>query len=478
MSVAMPMGGRTHPRLVTAGLALLAIAVGCAAVLSPVLAFFGVVGLAALMFALRDPSVLILGTLLAGMIGEPWNIAYASVSIGGLNLFPADVLIGLLLAGWLLATLRAGDVPAVARRRSDIVLLALLAYGLFSLVRSWSMHGSAALSGFRMQYVYGLIYFLATWSLRARDARRRLLIGILAAALVISLLGVFNAATGRHAGSATSTLTYRYLSGLQALAIFFGLALLAGYVWNRARPLWSLVLGAAYLTGILLSQARSVWLGGVLGLLVALGGASSRSRTRLLRYAPLIAIVLVLAVGAVVILNLGTATDLATRAASLTDVSEDVSAMWRLFVWGEALQELKSQPVLGLGLGQQFTYYDLVNDEQESRAQLHNCYLERAYYGGAISVGLLIAFQVLVLLFTLRAARRANGTPREGGLLALVCCQVTLAAVTFTNVISASMVSTLYAWVLSAVSVLEAEQATAAVDEQATAGINAGAGRE
>jgi len=464
MSIVAPMERRLHPGLAAAGVALLAMAIGCGAVLNPTLAFFGVTGLAALLFALRDPSVLILGTLLAGMIGEPWDIAYANVSIGGLNLFPADVLIILLLAGWLLATLRSGSVPAAARRRCDLALYALLAYGLFSLARSWPMHGSAVLSGFRLQYFYALAYCLSLWALRAPGARRRLLIGVLGAALVISFLGFYNAATGRHAGSATSTLTYRYLSGLQALAIFFGLALLAGHVWSRKRPWWSLALGAVYLAGILLSQARSVWLGAVLGLLVALGGASRLGRRRLLRHAPLIGAALVLAIGAIVVLNIGMTADLATRAASLTEASEDVTTLWRLFVWGEALKELQSQPILGLGLGQQFTYYDLAADEWESRRQLHNCYLERAYYGGAISLGLLITFQVFVLLITVRAARRAGGTPRESGLLALVCCQVTLAAVTFTNVISASMVSTLYAWVLAAVAVLEAEQATAASD--------------
>ncbi len=477
MSVAMPIDRRTSPRLAAAGLALLALAIGCGAVLSPALAFFGVVGLAALAFALRDPSVLILGTLLAGMIGQPWDIAYANVSIGGLNLFPADVLIILLLAGWLLATLRTGAVPVVGRRRGDMALYALLAYGLFSLARSWPLHGSAALSDFRLQYVYALAYFLSIWALRAPGARRRLLIGIFAAALLISLLGFYNAATGRHAGSATSTFTYRYLSGLQALAIFFGLALLAGYVWSRRRPLWSLALGAVYLAGILLSQARSVWLGAVLGLLVALGGASARGRSRLLRHVPLIGAALVLAIGAIVALNIGMTADLATRAASLTEASEDVTTLWRLFVWGEALKELQSQPILGLGLGRQFAYYDLVSDEWESRRQLHNCYLERAYYGGAISAGLLIAFQVFVLLATLRAARRASGTPREVGLLALVCCQVALAAVTFTNVISASMVSTLYAWVLAAVSVLEAEQATTASGALTAAAIREGGRR-
>jgi hypothetical protein len=68
----------------------------------------------------------------------------------------------------------------------------------------------------------------------------------------------------------------------------------------------------------------------------------------------------------------------------------------------------------------------------------------------------LIAFQVMVLLCTLRAARRHCGTPREGRLLALAVCQICLAGVAFTNVVSASMVATHYVWVLSAVSVLEA----------------------
>jgi len=450
--------GAAAGRVAAAVVALLAVALGAATVLDPVLAFFAVAGLAALFFAARDASALIVATLLAGMIGEPWDIAYANVSVAGLNLYPADLLILLLLAAWVLATLRDGAVPAPARRRSDLALWALLAYGLFALARGLQLHGSTALPAFRQQYIYPLLYFLALWALRDRAARRQLLIGIFAGALAITLLGFYNALTGQPVGSATSTFSYRYLSGLQALAIFFGLALLAGYVWTRARPVWSLVLGAIYLAGVFLSQARSVWLGGVLGGIVALFAASGRSRSQLLRYAPLVALVLVLSIGAVVTVNMGMTADLATRAASVTDVSEDLSTMWRLFVWGEAVKELQHQPLLGLGLGHQFKYYDVIDDEWKANRQLHNSYLERAYLSGAISVLLLIAFQFFVLVVTLRAARRAAGRPREGELLALAGCQIALAGVTFTNVVSASLVSTLYVWVLSAVSVLEAEQ--------------------
>ncbi|MBM3316478.1 MAG: O-antigen ligase family protein, partial [Candidatus Eisenbacteria bacterium] len=393
------------------------------------------------------------------MLGEPWGIAGLSLSLGGLNLYATDLLVLLLAAAWLLGGLRAGRLPARPRDPIVIAMTLYLLYGLFSLARSWPLHGRAALPDFRMQFLYALLFPLCLWAFARPETRRVLLGSVIGAAALISLLGFANAIAGRPVGMTTSSLTYRYLSGLQALAAFFGLSLIAGYVWSRARPAWSLLLGALCLAAVLLAQARSVWLGGALALLVALGGATAATRRRLLRHLPLVGAVGLIALAAVFALNLGLTEDLATRAASLAEVSTDLTTIWRLYVWGEAWNDLRASPLLGLGLGREFAYFDAFEGAWRTDRQLHNSHLELAYYTGWIGALLLVAFQLLVLLRTLRAARRAGGTPGEGRLLALAACQVCLAGVSFTNVISASLVATHYIWVLSAMSLLEARAA-------------------
>ena len=288
---------------------------------------------------------------------------------------------------------------------------------------------------------------------------RRQFIAILVAAAVVGLIGIYNLATGTPTGGRTGSHTLRYLSGLQATVLFFGLALLVGVIWPHRRPAWSGVLGGLCVFGILIAQARSVWIGAVLGL-----GAAVVSTTTWRRKVARIALVVVAVVligGAILAAGVGRdlSSDLAKRASSLTEVGTDVTAMWRFFVWSVALHDLKASPLLGLGLGRRFTYYDLVLEKWENQRQLHNSYLELAYYAGAIGVGLLIAFQFLVFARTVRAVRQARGTPRESLLLSLIASQVCLYVVAATNVVSASLVATTWGWVLAAVSVLEASAA-------------------
>jgi O-antigen ligase len=457
-SPSIPWSEPKNPRraLRGAGVGLLALVIGAATVFHPALATLGVIGLGVIALALRDPAILVVAHLLFCTLGEPWGLANLSFSFAGLNVFPTDILVIVLAGAWLLGALQRGRLPSRPRDPILVVMALYLTYGCLSLVRSLPLHGRDALPDFRLQFVYALLFFLSLWAFERPDARRRFLGAIFAAAATISLLGFWNAATGHNTGGTTSSFTLRFLSGLQALAIFFGLALLAGYVWSVRRPLWSLALGALFLGGVLLSQARSVWLGGALGVLVAIVGASRVTRRRLLRQIPLVAFVTLAALAAVIAINLGLSQDLATRAASLAGVSDDLTTVWRLYVWNEAAKELSASPLLGLGLGQPFVYYDIVKGDWQSDRQLHNSHLELAYYTGILGAFILVAFQVLVLLRTIASARRYPGTPKEAQLLALVVCQVSLAGVAFTNVISASMVATHYVWILSAVSVLEA----------------------
>ncbi len=444
----------TTPRVI--GIAALALAIGALSVLHPVAAILAVAGLGVAGLALCDLSILVAISVAFNMLTEPWDLAVKSLPIGSLDLYANDILLLALLGGLILGALRRGRPLPRLRDPISITLFAFLLYGLFSLARGYAIHGARALPAFRLRYLYGLLYFLVLHVMTSPESRRRLLAAVLGSGVLIGLYGIWNALTGANVGHSTSSHTLRYLSGLQAMVLFFALALVAGTIWSRRRPLWSVVCAALYLIGILLAQARSVWLGAVMGVAVAYSGSTGAGRQVWRRYLPAVLLVGLVVVVILVATNLDIGGDVATRAASLSNVSGDITTVWRLFVWGEALKEVRANPILGLGLGKRFVYFDVVKEDWRSNRQLHNTYVALAYHSGAIGVGLFILFQLLVLWRVLTAARRHAGEPREAKLLALACCQVCLAAVAFTNVIGASMVSTTYVWILSAVSVLEA----------------------
>lgn len=449
------------PRSLWGIAALSTAAIGLLSIWNPVAAALLVAGVMLGAMALHDLSALVSATLLLHLVGERQGFSYASLSLVGVNLFPNDLLTLALLIAVLARGLRDGR--SIERPRGAIhwSLWAFLAYGGLSMLRGITIHGWAAVLSFRVQFFYALLFVLVLDVMRSERSRVRLAGVVVVAGAVVALQGLWNVATGTPVGGTTSTDTLRYLSGLQALTLFFALAILAGGVWPKRRPVWSLVCGALYLIGILLSQARSVWIGAIFGVLtVAIAGSDLRRHgARLLTGAGVLVGVILLALPR--LSSLPVVGDIYTRLTSFSDLDQDATSIWRLVVWGSALLELKASPVLGLGLGKPFVYFDAVRGEWDKESQLHNSYLELAYYTGAIGVGLLILFQVLVLRHTLDAARRHAATPHGARLRALAAAQVCLYAVAFTNVIGASMTSATFGWILAALSVLEANTADA-----------------
>jgi len=436
-------------------LAAAAVIVGVAAAYNWVAALAIVAGVLLLGFAFLDVSALVMGLLLLHMLGQPWHLSWASLSFGGANIYPNDVLVILLLGVVLQRWARSGAIPGSPGDAVGWSVALFLAYGVLSLARSIPLHGWMAFLGFRQQIAYAILFFLVLAVMHGRPSRKRLLAVILIAAAGVGVNGIANLIAGKPYGWQTSSRTFRYLSSFQAMTLFFGLSLILGGIWSRRRPLWSYILAGLCLFGILISQARSVWIAGVAGLLAGCLGSSWWRRVVLRLAIPAgIAVAILIATGGVEI-----GFDISKRAASLANVQEDVSWVWRLFVWGEALEKLSASPILGLGLGQSFVYFDPVRGIWERDRQIHNTYLELAYYVGAIGALLYLLFQALVLHRLLRAARRLGRHPRAALLSGLASCQVCLMGVAFANVVGASMTATIYTWILGAIAILEVRDA-------------------
>jgi hypothetical protein len=434
---------------------LLAAGIGVAAAYSLVAAAGFVAALILLGFSLFDVSAPILALMLLHMLGQPWQLSWASIDIAGANIYPNDILVLILLGAILHRQMRTGAVPVLPRDAIGRSVMLFLAYGLFALARSIPLHGWPAVLGFRQQIAYAILFFLVLGVMDARSTRVRLFTAILIAAVGVGINGVLNLSTGTPYGYQTSSHTLRYLSSFQAMTLFFGLSLLLGGIWVKRRPPWTYPIAGLCVFGILISQARSVWVAGVAGLLAGCLGSSWWRKVVLRLAIPgMIGVAILIALGGV---DVGA--DITKRAASLSNVQGDVTWIWRLVVWGEALHKLAASPLLGLGLGKEFSYFDMSRNAWDDTRQIHNTYIELAYYIGAIGALIYVTFQVLVLYRLLRAARRLGANPRAAILSALASCHVCLMGVAFANVVGASMTATIYTWILGAIAVLEIRDA-------------------
>lgn len=438
---------------------LAALVIALVATLYPIGGLLLVLGVFVLAASLVEPGVLLTAILLLHMVGEPWRISQMSLSLGGINLYPNDLLVLGLVAIAFLQAFGGGLANKIPRDRVSLVVLAFFAYGVFSLVRSYPLHGFRALLSFRLQFFYAVLYFLILATMRNRRSRFLVLVGVWTSAAFVGLMGVWNVLTGHPTGGVTGSETYRYLSGLQAMTLSFALILLTGLVWTRRRPLWSLALGSISVIGFFVAQARSVWLAAAGGFLVA-GLGSKRWRRILPKLAMAVAGVVILSLLPVNFLQqLPGVQDVSTRISSLTKMQQDPTVLVRTFLWLDALKELERDPVFGLGLGKEFIFYNPISEERDPGRQMHNSYLELAYFSGVIAVALLLAFQILVIARALRVARRTRDPARSAVLLALAGCHICLAGVSLVNVISSSLVATTYIWILSAITILEARDA-------------------
>jgi O-antigen ligase len=441
------------------GLAVFVLLLGALFALSPIAAVISAAALILIPLSLIDLAFLIAAWFALNIIGEPWGLSYLSVSTGLVSLFPSDFLLLLLLAVFLLRVLRREVRLGFPQDRAGRVLAVFLLYGLFSFVRSIPLHGRAALPTFRQEFFYALFFYMTLVFMKRRSARRRFLIAFLAAAVGIGLIGIWNMATGHFVGGMTGSHTYRYLSGLQAMILIFALGLIWATVGVRSRSLWGWILVGLCVIGIMISQARSVWLGGVIAVTVVAMSVYGWKRPLLLVGLPLLILVGLIVRAAGTLSGIPIIGSTITRMASLAQAPADVTTLWRLVTWAEAIRAWTASPVLGLGLGRQMARFDPVIAKWDTTSQMHNSYLDLMCNSGLIGLLLLVLFQGIVLHQALVGARRA--TTREGRriLLVLAGCQVCLAAVAFTNVVTESMVATTYSWILCGIIMLEVQEA-------------------
>jgi O-antigen ligase len=301
---------------------------------------------------------------------------FAYIRVPGVPLFVTDIVLAVFLCSLLWRMRR--HFLLIDRWWSRLVL-AFVVVGALSVVRGVAGHEELTLVARDAAIVvYALFTFVGYHLVTTRAGVRRVFIAVVLGSIFATLNGVawFLAQPGQR----------RYIPyGLFVLVSFVGTIVLT---MNRLiRPLLGWSLATILLVGILLINARTIFLGLAFGIVVTMIASPSgkiRFSVRSLRLLAGLAVVLLSLLW--VITQTRTGSTFVERAetelvSGTLNYSDDPNATFRLMAWFEAFQRFTENPVLGEAYGIPFKF-----DLDESDARPHNTYLTVLYKMGVLGL--------------------------------------------------------------------------------------------
>jgi hypothetical protein len=369
--------------------------------LAALLLVLAVILAAASVVASRRAALWIIGTLVVGHASFTVDFAKLAVSVGGLPIYVTDAALGAVLLGSLLSgRLRPGKeklffaaITGLVLTGGALALAAIAAGAEFDLV----LRQSAL-------FYYPLAALAVAANARLEEDRVLVIsIVVIGAVLAIAVTGL-NVVTG--ASQLTDDAAIRYVRGdvgvfLAIIALVSLLADARDFPRNVA-----LTTGAALaLGGVLLSQHRSVWL--ALAIAYAAAALLRFSGQKARRAAAILAPLLVFGIMAALTDPDGIVAGTVARLQTTTDPTAP-DAAWRLAAWNQTLEDIGNHPVIGVGLGQLFSFSFRGVTVTEFP---HNSLLDIAWYAGALGLTLFCLGQVVfvVRLFGQQDALLRNG---------------------------------------------------------------------
>ena len=339
---------------------------------------------------------------------------FAYIRLPGLPLFVTDIVLALFL--W--SFFRSMGLRFLhSDRWWGRLVLAFLAVGAVSVERGIAGHQDTLLIARDAAIVvYSLFIFVGFHVVTTWEGVRRFFIALAVGSIFATLNGLawFLAQPDQR----------RFIAyGVFVLASFAGTLV---FTINRMiKPVlgWSLAL--ILFVGILLINARTVFLGvGIAVLVMMLSTPSGKFRIglRSLRLAAGVAVVLVCVLWAASETKAGAAfVDRAeTQLVSGTlNYADDPNATFRLMAWFEAFQRFSASPVLGEAYGIPFTFNLDATD-----ARPHNTYLTVLYKMGVLGVAPLLALLIGFHWNGWKHLRRLTSPPEASALYALLLGQL------------------------------------------------------
>lgn len=253
------------------------------------------------------------------------------------------------------------------------------------------------------------IYFPAREQALRKDGGRWLLYAVLLLGLYVAVRNMINyrllvlsavAEWQRNARVTTSEVVL--LLGAT------GSLVLHAYAQTWRLRLVSLVGFGVMLTSLILTQTRAFWVDLVVavGVIALLAPWQKKARTGL----GVAATLLVGSAGVYLLLGeelVEMAGNLLTRAATLnTSVLSDLSLMSRIVEARTVLDYVAANPVMGYGIGANYSFYDVIDDATLTRTFVHNGYVGMLFKAGLAGTVPLLVFWAMWIVRGLRMAVR------------------------------------------------------------------------
>lgn len=309
---------------------------------------------------------------------------------------------------------------------NNLLILVYLIFCLLGLVAG-TLKGNDLilnLATFKNYFVYVLFYFLTISLVTTKIELKRILQWLMGSGVLLIFFIVVGMVTGQGVWSEftpLSTIGSRLLAGTHAyyLTIPLVLSIVAFSTQKnqKSSPLLILLM-VVWLTGLLLSLQRHLWISVGVGILFLLLTLQTNEKFRLFK---ILTVGLAFFTTFIIIIKLLSSAFLATptiiekeifsaissRFYSLSTFSSDVSAVWRLDIWREVLGIIISNPLLGVGFGYQIIQSFPWESFAYAIREVHNSFLALAAQIGLIG---LFIFLAIFVEFFIKAWRRLKET--------------------------------------------------------------------
>ncbi len=177
--------------------------------------------------------------------------------------------------------------------------------------------------------------------------------------------------------------------------------------------------------GMILTQGRALWVSFALAAFVMFVLVQRRHKMRLVGYGTLAGVSILgfgmLFFGDLVLLIIG---GLIERASTLGEsATADISLMSRVVEAQGALEYLRQSPILGMGMGVSYHFFDIISQTTVERTFIHNGYVGLWYRFGVWGVGLMLFFWVRSVWIGMALFRRKTAplVLRLCGMAAMLC---------------------------------------------------------
>jgi len=242
------------------------------------------------------------------------------------------------------------------------------------------VYGKSAIGEARKFYFFFLFPLLTMLSIKEPRDLRRLTLAVFVVAACISVMGFVGLLMGKGEGG------YRTIPASGSLIVMFAALSIMVLYMNRVvvmnRIISAGMLGL-FLSIVIITYHRSVWLAGGFGLLLLFGLHREKS---VFFGKAVVASILVLGVLAITIITIPKFSSTIQGAArGMIDPYSDTTASWRMRMWEHELNRiLETKPLFGEGLGGYYTW-DAAGKPQMGLSP-HNAYVQMILKFGLIGL--------------------------------------------------------------------------------------------